>query len=64
MRYLKDVPRLFKNGFQTGTPKGARGAVEKPKTVKKVAEKKVRTSVREPWKEREQKREQRKQQAA
>ncbi|VZI04298.1 unnamed protein product [Fusarium fujikuroi] len=25
-RYLKDVSRRFKNGFQTGTPKGARGA--------------------------------------
>ncbi|KAM0560988.1 hypothetical protein ACHAPJ_003488 [Fusarium lateritium] len=24
-RYLKDVSRRFKNGFQTGTPKGARG---------------------------------------
>lgn len=28
MRYLKAVPRRFKNGFQTGAPKGARG----PKT--------------------------------
>ena len=26
MRYLKDVSRRFKNGFQTGQPKGARGA--------------------------------------
>ncbi|KZZ87688.1 Ribosomal protein L37e [Ascosphaera apis ARSEF 7405] len=25
MRYLKTVDRKFKNGFQTGTPKGARG---------------------------------------
>jgi large subunit ribosomal protein L37e len=25
MRYMKGVPRMFKNGFQTGTPKGARG---------------------------------------
>lgn len=25
MRYLKDVSRRFKNGFQTGQPKGARG---------------------------------------
>ncbi|KAL8634321.1 MAG: hypothetical protein Q9228_008085 [Teloschistes exilis] len=25
MRTLKEVPRKFKNGFQTGTPKGARG---------------------------------------
>ncbi|EGD95547.1 60S ribosomal protein L37 [Trichophyton tonsurans CBS 112818] len=25
MRYLKSVDRKFKNGFQTGTPKGARG---------------------------------------
>ncbi|KAM6535399.1 60S ribosomal protein L37B [Fusarium falciforme] len=24
-RYLKDVSRRFKNGFQTGQPKGARG---------------------------------------
>ncbi|MCJ1448808.1 MAG: 60S ribosomal protein L37A [Stictis urceolatum] len=26
MRSLKSVARKFKNGFQTGTPKGARGA--------------------------------------
>ncbi|KAH8907533.1 hypothetical protein BR93DRAFT_967430 [Coniochaeta sp. PMI_546] len=26
MRYLSTVARKFKNGFQTGTPKGARGA--------------------------------------
>jgi hypothetical protein len=26
MRYLKDVSRRFKNGFQTGQPKGARSA--------------------------------------
>ncbi|PMB63883.1 60S ribosomal protein L37 [Beauveria bassiana] len=25
-RYLKDVSRRFKNGFQTGQPSGARGA--------------------------------------
>lgn len=25
MRYLKDVSRRFKNGFQTGQPKGSRG---------------------------------------
>ncbi|OGM46347.1 hypothetical protein ABOM_004756 [Aspergillus bombycis] len=25
MRHLKEVHRRFKNGFQTGTPKGARG---------------------------------------
>ncbi|KAF5014677.1 hypothetical protein F66182_14257 [Fusarium sp. NRRL 66182] len=25
MRYLKTVDRKFQNGFQTGTPKGARG---------------------------------------
>lgn len=25
MRYLSTVSRRFKNGFQTGTPKGARG---------------------------------------
>ncbi|KAI9701707.1 MAG: 60S ribosomal protein L37A [Bogoriella megaspora] len=25
MRSLKSVPRRFKNGFQLGTPKGARG---------------------------------------
>merc|ERR1711900_19883 len=25
MQYLKTVPRKFSNGFQTGTPKGARG---------------------------------------
>ncbi|KAK2757344.1 60S ribosomal protein L37A [Arachnomyces sp. PD_36] len=25
MRYLKTVDRKFKNGFQTGTPKGSRG---------------------------------------
>jgi large subunit ribosomal protein L37e len=29
MRYLKDVSRRFNNGFQTGTPKGARGPGEK-----------------------------------
>ncbi|KAK3196252.1 60S ribosomal protein L37B [Lecanicillium sp. MT-2017a] len=26
MRYLKDVSRRFKNGFQNGQPKGARSA--------------------------------------
>jgi large subunit ribosomal protein L37e len=26
MRYLSTVARKFKNGFQSGTPKGARGA--------------------------------------
>jgi large subunit ribosomal protein L37e len=25
MRYLADVSRRFKNGFQTGAPKGSRG---------------------------------------
>lgn len=25
MRYLKDVPRRFKNDFQTGVPKDSRG---------------------------------------
>ncbi|KAH0543792.1 60S ribosomal protein L37 [Glutinoglossum americanum] len=25
MQYLKNVARKFKNGFQTGTPKGAKG---------------------------------------
>ena len=25
MRYLKEVPRKFKNGFQTGVPKDSRG---------------------------------------
>ncbi|PKS12066.1 hypothetical protein jhhlp_001362 [Lomentospora prolificans] len=25
MRYLKNVTRRFRNGFQTGTPAGARG---------------------------------------
>ncbi|KAI5795106.1 60S ribosomal protein L37 [Geopyxis carbonaria] len=29
MQYLKTVPRRFKNGFQIGQPKGARG-VEAP----------------------------------
>lgn len=28
MRSLKLVPRKFKNGFQQGTPKGARGAAK------------------------------------
>ncbi|KAF5138244.1 60S ribosomal protein L37 [Metarhizium anisopliae] len=28
-RYLKDVSRRFKNGFRTGTPKGARGSTTK-----------------------------------
>lgn len=28
-RYLKDVSRRFKNGFRTGTPKGARGPTTK-----------------------------------
>jgi hypothetical protein len=27
MRSLRDVHRRFQNGFQTGTPKGARGPV-------------------------------------
>ncbi|RKF64939.1 60S ribosomal protein L37 [Golovinomyces cichoracearum] len=26
MQYLKGIPRKFKNGFQTGTPKDARGS--------------------------------------
>lgn len=30
MRYMKDVPRKFKNGFQTGAPKGARGTSSNP----------------------------------
>ncbi|KAG7008717.1 hypothetical protein G7Y79_00004g013010 [Physcia stellaris] len=25
MRYMKEVPRRFKNGFQTGVPKNSRG---------------------------------------
>jgi hypothetical protein len=29
MRYMKEVPRKFKNGFQTGAPKGARGVTTK-----------------------------------
>ncbi|RAL60251.1 hypothetical protein DID88_000031 [Monilinia fructigena] len=29
MRHLKEVPRRFKNGFQTGVPKGARGPANK-----------------------------------
>jgi hypothetical protein len=29
MRYLKTVSRKFKNGFQTGVPKDARGATAK-----------------------------------
>ena len=33
MRYLKTVSRRFKNGFQTGRPKGARGP-EKAEGVK------------------------------
>lgn len=32
MRYMKDVSRRFKNGFQTGTPKGARGATAAAKS--------------------------------
>ncbi|EFY93117.1 60S ribosomal protein L37 [Metarhizium acridum CQMa 102] len=28
-RYLKDVSRRFKNGFRSGTPKGARGPTTK-----------------------------------
>jgi hypothetical protein len=31
MRYLKDVSRRFKNGFQTGQPKSTRGAEGKGK---------------------------------
>ncbi|QSZ36457.1 hypothetical protein DSL72_006336 [Monilinia vaccinii-corymbosi] len=29
MRHMKEVPRRFKNGFQTGAPKGARGPANK-----------------------------------
>ncbi|RCI14124.1 hypothetical protein L249_8279 [Ophiocordyceps polyrhachis-furcata BCC 54312] len=29
MRYLKDVSRRFRNGFQTGCPKGARGPTKR-----------------------------------
>ncbi|ESZ91804.1 hypothetical protein SBOR_7820 [Sclerotinia borealis F-4128] len=29
MRHMKEVPRRFKNGFQTGVPKGARGPANK-----------------------------------
>jgi len=29
MRYMKEIPRKFKNGFQTGAPKGARGVTAK-----------------------------------
>lgn len=28
MRYLKDVSRRFKNGFQTGAPRNARGPLK------------------------------------
>ncbi|MCJ1452267.1 hypothetical protein MMC28_002609 [Mycoblastus sanguinarius] len=30
MRSMKEIPRKFKNGFQTGTPKGARGTTGNP----------------------------------
>lgn len=30
MRSMKEVPRKFKNGFQTGAPKGARGVIANP----------------------------------
>ncbi|KAF6237018.1 hypothetical protein HO173_004897 [Letharia columbiana] len=30
MRSMKEVPRKFKNGFQTGAPKGARGTTTNP----------------------------------
>ncbi|KAL9127170.1 MAG: hypothetical protein Q9217_003903 [Psora testacea] len=30
MRHMKDIPRKFKNGFQTGAPKGARGTATNP----------------------------------
>ena len=30
MRSMREVPRKFKNGFQTGTPKGARGTATAP----------------------------------
>lgn len=30
MRSMKEVPRKFKNGFQTGAPKGARGTSANP----------------------------------
>jgi large subunit ribosomal protein L37e len=29
MRHMKGVPRKFKNGFQTGAPKDARGPTKK-----------------------------------
>jgi hypothetical protein len=32
MRHLKDVSRRFKNGFQIGQPKGARGPENKGKS--------------------------------
>jgi large subunit ribosomal protein L37e len=34
MRYLKDVSRRFKNGFQTGEPKNARNQTIMAKTNK------------------------------
>lgn len=30
MRSMKEIPRKFKNGFQTGAPKGARGTTTNP----------------------------------
>lgn len=30
MRSMKEIPRKFKNGFQIGTPKGARGTTAGP----------------------------------
>ena len=33
MRYLKDVSRKFKNGFQVGQPKNARGINKAPEAT-------------------------------
>lgn len=33
MRYLKDVSRKFKNGFQSGQPKNARGINKAPEAA-------------------------------
>jgi len=34
MRSLKEVPRKFKNGFQTGVPKGSRGPANAENALK------------------------------
>jgi len=34
MRSLKEVPRKFKNGFQTGVPKGSRGSANAENALK------------------------------